>query len=170
MKPPTVIPTAFLATIVLFAALGGARSAPRLGAQQPAARPHSRPVARAWSLSERFASERRVLTDSTPLYTEEQATSGAEVYAKVCAECHEKPDVTGADFRSNWNGRSLYELYEEIRTTMPDDNPGALSRDEYAGALAYILKLNGLPAGPTAIMPDSALMSGAKLVLPPPAF
>jgi mono/diheme cytochrome c family protein len=105
-------------------------------------------------------------TDST-LYTEEQATAGAVVFGKVCAECHEKADITKADFRSKWNGRTLFELFELVRTTMPDSNPGGLTRDEYAGTMAYILKMNGLPAGSTAVMPDSAAMSNAKLSLPP---
>ena len=104
--------------------------------------------------------------DST-LYTEEQATSGAVVFGKVCAECHEKADITKADFRSKWNGRTLFELFELVRTTMPDSNPGGLTREEYAGTMAYILKANGLPAGSTAVMPDSAAMSNAKLSLPP---
>lgn len=104
--------------------------------------------------------------DST-LYTEEQATAGATIFGKVCAECHEKADITKPDFRSKWNGRTLFELFELVRTTMPDSNPGGLTRDEYAGAMAYILKANGLPAGTTAVMPDSALMSNVKLSLPP---
>ncbi len=103
--------------------------------------------------------------DSTPLYTEEQATAGAALFTKVCAECHEKKDIAGADFRAKWNGRTLYDLYELVRTTMPDSDPGKFSRDEYAGALAYILKQNGLPSGTTAVMPDSAAMSGVKLDL-----
>ena len=101
------------------------------------------------------------------LYTEEQATSGAVVFAKVCAECHEKADITKPDFRSKWNGRTLFELFELVRTTMPDSNPGGLTREEYAGTMAYILKANGLPAGTTPVMPDSAAMSNAKLSLPP---
>ncbi len=111
---------------------------------------------------------RFVLTaqDST-LYTEEQAATGTALFARVCAECHEKADINGADFRSKWNGRTLFELYELVRTTMPDSDPGGLTRDEYAGTMAYILKANGLPAGPTAIMPDSAAMSNAILPLPP---
>ena len=106
--------------------------------------------------------------DSTPLYTEEQATAGAALFGRVCVECHEKKDVTSADFRAKWTGRPILDLYELIRTTMPDSNPGALSRDEYAGALAYILKLNGLPSGATAVMPDSAAMRNATLEFPPP--
>ena len=77
--------------------------------------------------------------------------------------------MTSANGRSIAQRRALLELYELIRTTMPDSNPGALSRDEYAGTLAYILKLNGVPAGPTAIMPDSIAMKAALLALPPMA-
>ena len=106
--------------------------------------------------------------DSTRLYTEEQATAGAALFGRVCVECHEKKDVTSADFRAKWTGRPILDLYELIRTTMPDSNPGALSRDEYAGTLAYILKLNGLPAGATAVMPDSTAMRNATLEFPPP--
>ncbi len=106
--------------------------------------------------------------DSTPLYTEEQATTGAAVFGKICAECHEKKDVTSADFRAKWTGRPLWDLYELVRTTMPDSNPGSLSRDEYAATLAYILKLNGIPAGPAAVMPDTTAMKAVKLDLPPP--
>ncbi len=105
--------------------------------------------------------------DSTPLYTDEQATAGAAVFGRVCVECHEKKDVTSADFRAKWTGRPILDLYELIRTTMPDSNPGALSRDEYAETLAYILKLNGLPAGATAVMPDSTAMRSATLEFPP---
>ena len=108
--------------------------------------------------------------DSVPLYTEEQATTGAVVFGKICAECHEKKDVAGADFRAKWTGRPVWELYELVRTTMPDSNPGSLSRDDYAAAIAYILKLNGLPAGPAAVMPDTTAMKAAKLDLPPPSL
>lgn len=105
--------------------------------------------------------------DSTPLYTEEQATVGAALFGRVCVECHETKNVTSTDFRAKWTGRPILDLYELIRTTMPDSNPGGLSRDEYAGALAYILKLNGLPAGSTPVMPDSSAMKGARLDFPP---
>lgn len=101
------------------------------------------------------------------LYTEEQATAGQAVFTKVCVECHEKKDIAGTDFRAKWTGRPLFDLYELIRTTMPDSNPGGMSRDEYAAATAYILKENGLPAGTKAIMPDSAAMQAVKLELPP---
>lgn len=105
--------------------------------------------------------------DTVPLYTAEQADSGAKVFEKVCVECHEPVDYSGDEFREKWNGKPMLDLYEYIRTKMPDDRPGELTRDEYAVALAYILKENGVPAGPTKIAPDSAAMSAVMLHLPP---
>ena len=89
------------------------------------------------------------------------------MFAKVCVECHEPADYTGPKFREKWNGLPMLDLYEQIRTKMPDDNPGSLTRDQYAEALAYILKQNGVPAGPSKIAPDSVAMSAVKLNLPP---
>lgn len=105
----------------------------------------------------------RASGDTVPLYTEEQLTNGTALYAKVCAECHEDGDYTNAKFRAKWNGKTLYDLYEEVRTKMPEDKPNTLTRDEYANALAYILKQNGVPAGPNRIAPDSAAMSAVTL-------
>jgi len=106
-------------------------------------------------------------SDTTPLYTEEQATNGTALFNKVCVECHEPADYTGPKFREKWNGQPMLDLYEEIRTKMPDDSPGSLTRDEYADALAYILKQNGVLSGPTKVAPDSSAMSMVKLDLPP---
>ena len=162
MMLQTAVPSAFFATVVLLAAAAGApRASQRLGAQPlspstVAARVRmSVPVTARW-----------LAADSVPMYTEEQATAGGDVFTKVCSECHEKKDMTSADFKTKWGGRPLLELYELVRTTMPDGNPGSLSRTEYANALAYVLKLNGLPAGGATIMPDSVAMAAAKVVFP----
>jgi mono/diheme cytochrome c family protein len=80
-------------------------------------------------------------------YTEEQATSGAALYRANCAACHAKVQQTGKSFQESWGGRSLYDLFTRVRTTMPFDDPGRLSAEEYALVLAYLLKLNGYPAG-----------------------
>jgi mono/diheme cytochrome c family protein len=162
MMLQTAIPTAFFATIVMLAATAGApRASQQLGAQ-----PLSPSTAAARVRMTLPATARWVPADSVPMYTEDQATAGLEVFTKVCSECHEKKDMTSADFKTKWGGRPLLELYELVRTTMPDGNPGSLSRTEYANAMAYVLKLNGLPAGAAAIMPDSVAMSAAKVVFP----
>ncbi len=109
---------------------------------------------------------RTIVRDSTGLYTEEQAGRGAAVWRAVCSECHETDDMTNADFRLEWNGKTLYELYDLIRTTMPDENPGTLSREQYLDVVAYVLKLNKLPAGPAEFTGDSTTASAVVLQLP----
>ncbi len=82
------------------------------------------------------------------VYTAEQAEAGRATYQKVCSGCHTLDWYTGDVVRA-WEGGSLFALYEVISTTMPQDNPGSLKRRDYADLLAYILELNGLPAGET---------------------
>ena len=89
------------------------------------------------------------------IYTEAQATRGSEDFAAHCARCHgadlggtgEAPALSGPKFLSDFDGLSLGDLFDRIRTTMPQDNPGSLTRDQVADILAYLLKANALPAG-----------------------
>ena len=55
------------------------------------------------------------------------------------------PPLTGDTFWSNWETYSANNLVEQIRTTMPEDNPGSLMRQEYVDIVAYILKCNEVP-------------------------
>lgn len=89
------------------------------------------------------------------VYTEAQAKRGADGYAQSCASCHgqtlggvgEAPALEGLQFVSDFNGLSLGDLFDRIRTTMPQSSPGSLSRTQYADIVAFILKSNGYPAG-----------------------
>jgi mono/diheme cytochrome c family protein len=80
-------------------------------------------------------------------YTEAQAARGESTYRANCASCHTTSTHTGVAFITPWEGRTAFDLFELIRTTMPIDNPGRLSREQYADIVAYMFKLNGLPAG-----------------------
>ncbi len=100
------------------------------------------------------------------MYSEEQAGRGIALYGKVCSECHELADFKTADFKGKWGGRPVFDLYELIRTTMPDGDPGILTREEYADAMAYIFKLNGLPAGATPLPNDSTALSALTITFP----
>jgi len=104
--------------------------------------------------------------DPVPISSDSQATAGQGVWTKTCSECHESKDVTGADFRTTWAGPPVFTLFEQIRTTRPDGNPGSLPREDYAAAMAYIFKLNGLAPGAAPFVPDSAALATVKLVLP----
>ncbi|MGA2563424.1 MAG: cytochrome c [Steroidobacteraceae bacterium] len=89
------------------------------------------------------------------VYTLEQAARGVQIFAQHCAVCHgaslggvgEAPALVGAQFIADFNGLTLGDLFERIRTTMPLNNPDGLSRDQYSDILAFVLKSNGFPAG-----------------------
>ena len=100
------------------------------------------------------------------LYTTEQAARGERVYANVCVECHEKLEYTGPEFRAKWNNRPAFELFDLVRSTMPDENPGTLPTQDYADVLAYMMKLNGVPAGKTPMPVDEETLKKLKIVIP----
>lgn len=83
------------------------------------------------------------------VYTEEQAERGQATFSEVCANCHTSGQFAGPAFQSMWEGRNVRSLFRLLRTTMPYDNPGGLTRDEYAAIIAYILEVNGHPPGPS---------------------
>jgi S-disulfanyl-L-cysteine oxidoreductase SoxD len=89
------------------------------------------------------------------VYTVEQAKHGANLYADNCASCHglaltggeSAPPLTGGEFLSNWSGLTLGDLFDRIRTSMPADRPGTLTREQTAGILAHILNVGQFPSG-----------------------
>jgi aldose sugar dehydrogenase len=92
---------------------------------------------------------------SDGVYTPPQAERGRAVYADRCASCHgakldggdEAPSLKGQPFVGKWHDHSVDELFERIRTTMPADRPGTLTRQENADILACIFAANDFPAG-----------------------
>lgn len=80
------------------------------------------------------------------IYTTRQAERGKQVYQRACVQCHTL-DVYRGDMMKPWQGGSLFDLYEIIANLMPQENPGSLKPREYAELVAYILSLNGMPAG-----------------------
>jgi mono/diheme cytochrome c family protein len=83
------------------------------------------------------------------VYTAAQADRGAEVFKTTCAACHETSRFTGEEFLPVWVGKSLFELYDVVHTTMPEDKPGSLKPQQYIDVITYFLKLNGYPVGTT---------------------
>jgi mono/diheme cytochrome c family protein len=107
------------------------------------------------------------------VYTEEQATRGAEVYEQNCAICHgadlagnfETPNLRGY-FIGLWTGASLDLLYDYVSTAMPLYAPGALPPETYADVVAYLLKANGAPAASRALSHDAAALRGIIINAP----
>jgi quinoprotein glucose dehydrogenase len=90
-------------------------------------------------------------------YTKDQAERGRKLYRGQCASCHGEtlsggesaPPLAGGEFLSSWNGLTVGDLFERIRVTMPQDDPGTLSRQENADIISYILSVNKFPSGKT---------------------
>ncbi len=105
------------------------------------------------------------------VYTKEQAERGKDIYLAECVLCHgatllgaeDGPAVTGEGFRMAWDGRTADQLVERIRTTMPSDGPGFLSRAQSTDLTAFIFSDNGFPAGETEMKPSLAALK--KIVI-----
>ena len=97
------------------------------------------------------------------VYTEEQATRGDTEHQNNCSSCHGTEKYSGDAFTKNWVGRTVFDLFDQIRNTMPDDNPGGLSAQQYKDVVAYILKTNGIPAGTDSLPSDPEAMRLLKI-------
>src|ERR1041385_2206657 len=88
-------------------------------------------------------------------YTAQQAAAGSASYQANCVGCHQEnlagagdaPPLRGTQFVTNWGPRTTRELLSFMQLTMPPARPGAMSADEYAGIVAFILQSNGVAAG-----------------------
>ncbi len=93
------------------------------------------------------------------IYTAEQAGRGERLFTEQCVTCHREdwagrrsdggPPLRGLPFTTKWGGQSILALFSTMEELMPAKHPGSLTRAQYADAVSYILKVNGLPAGST---------------------
>jgi mono/diheme cytochrome c family protein len=105
-----------------------------------------------------------------PQFTVEQAVAGAEVYKSTCAKCHASSQWQGSLFAANWRDRRLSDFHDLVSTTMPQDNPGSLTAQQYVDVTAYVLQLAGFPSGSVPLRGDSAMLRHARITIktPPP--
>lgn len=108
-------------------------------------------------------------------YTEEQAETGFGTYTRYCEACHGDalvggvgggPPLAGDYFYSLWGDLPLDALFEYIKLTMPQDQPGILSNTQVANTMAYILQFNGFPAGSEPLPSDSTELQSIILTRP----
>ena len=129
-------------------------------------------------------------TSAAGFYSEEQATRGRSLFDRHCAACHSAQsagdppiDATGRGFRVGLEARyytslaspylehtfrdrpvfpSVYFLFKRIESQPPID-VDSISAQERADIVAFILRANGLPAGPGDLTPDVASMRAMLL-------
>ena len=89
-------------------------------------------------------------------FSPSQLREGRRLYAaQQCVTCHGEslrgspgaPPLADAGFRQAWAGRSLRDLFDCTRTTMPPGQAGRLTDAEYVALLAVMLDANGYAAG-----------------------
>jgi quinoprotein glucose dehydrogenase len=104
------------------------------------------------------------------VYTKEQAARGQMVYLEECARCHgaelagnEAPALTGEEFLKEWNGKSAGDLFEVIRKSMPDDDPGVLSEHDYVDVMAFVFGANHFPTGDKELEPEIAALKEIRI-------
>jgi mono/diheme cytochrome c family protein len=106
-------------------------------------------------------------TTRSGIYTAAQATRGSELYALNCSSCHSAATHASPAFAAKWAGHPLAELFQYMNQEMPKENPGSLSAKEYTLVLAYLLKMNGMPAGRSELSSDPVELEKIRIDLKP---
>ena len=99
------------------------------------------------------------------VYAADQAALGQEIYELMCRSCHVPATHTGPAFIAAWQGRPLWDLFRYIRELMPKNEPGILTLRETTRVLAYLLQMNGMPAGTAELPADSTALKTIRLEL-----
>jgi cytochrome c5 len=130
-----------------------------------------------WTGSMATRAQEQPVADLAPIwkgaFTTPQAEGGKVPFTGLCRRCHSDnlmgsergPALKGESFMEHWEQQDLDRLKAKIRDTMPPDDPGKLSDDEYLGLVSYILMNNGYPAGSSPL--DNAALSGVQIVRKP---
>jgi mono/diheme cytochrome c family protein len=92
------------------------------------------------------------------VFTQAQAARGRDTYVGMCKACHTPESHTGPAFVNTWSGRSLWDLFLYVSGEMPKNDPGSLASSDYAQVLAYLLEMNGMPAGKDELPTDSLVL------------
>ena len=91
------------------------------------------------------------------VYSADQAQRGRQQYVDSCAGCHREdlagngvtPGLADEEFVEHWDKETVEDLFKRIKSTMPADRPGSLADADYLDVVAFLLKENGFPNGPS---------------------
>lgn len=105
------------------------------------------------------------------VYTPEQAARGQAAYDATCARCHQEslggadaaPALAGGTFLSKWSGLTVGALHDRVRITMPPSDPGTYGRQQISDVLAYLLTVNGFPAGKAELPVEAAALQEIRI-------
>lgn len=86
-------------------------------------------------------------------FTAEQAEQGQRTFAVSCGGCH---GLDMIDIFAGYANAEAYYLF--ISGSMPADNPGSLSDQQYVDIIAYLMDGVGFPAGDERLEFDRAVL------------
>ena len=106
------------------------------------------------------------------VYTSGQAQRGKEVFDKSCSNCHNQdlkgsvraPALRGDGFLANWLNSSVNTLYTKLRFSMPATYPDTVSDSDKLLVLAYLLQVNGFPAGSGELEQEEEKLDAIQIV------
>jgi cytochrome c len=91
------------------------------------------------------------------VFTDDQAKRGENQYSRNCESCHgadlsgnpveEVPSLVWDAFLTQWNDRTVKDLFDTLKRSMPRDAPGSLNARAYVDVIAYVLQANKFPSG-----------------------
>ncbi len=64
------------------------------------------------------------------VYTAAQADRGQTLFRSKCASCHAPNRFTDDFFYQSFAGKPLWEMFDVISDSMPEDNPGSMKKEE----------------------------------------
>ena len=92
------------------------------------------------------------------VFTDAQATRGERTYGRTCEQCHgadlagdpvmEIPQLALDSFMTSWSSKSVKDLFDTVKRSMPKDKPSSLGTGAYIDVVAYLLQANKFPSGP----------------------
>ena len=101
------------------------------------------------------------------VFTEAQAQRGEMTCRQICAACHTIGEFSGEPFLKRWP--TAGGLFDLVSSTMPQDQPGSLTPEQYAAVLAYFLKTNGFRAGTAELPKEVPALNAIAIPARPPS-
>src|SRR5436190_9295826 len=106
------------------------------------------------------------------VFTSAQASRGkAALSQNGCNGCHgaelagdRGPSLKGDRFITAWENGSVNKLFTKIRDTMPPLNAEQVSPATKADIIAYLLEVNGFPAGTSELPAEPAALDSVQIV------
>jgi mono/diheme cytochrome c family protein len=107
-------------------------------------------------------------SSNSGVYTQGQADRGHQLYVFRCARCHDvgfsdAPAFSSARFTGDFTGKTLFDMADLIRNSMPLDKPGTTTKADAADLTAYILSVMEAPPGADELPAEDAVLRQIRI-------